>query len=351
MFTLSYYPYDLQFKRPAGTSRGFLRTKTNYFLRLSSDIQPDIVGWGECGPIRGLSVDDCDHLEDKLDQVCRQINAGALFEDLELEKWPSIAFGLEMARRDVELGGTQTWFASEFERGEVSLPLHGLIWMASPEQILRQVREKVELGFECIKMKIGALDFEQEYAILAKIRKQFPTIEIRLDANGAYTSAQALQVLERLARFDIHFLEQPIKKNQVPSMAKLCAESPISLGLDEELIGIHQQQERERLLKQIKPQHIILKPMLLGGFAAAEEWIKLAHALDIEWWINSSLESNIGLAAIAQWASALQTTRIHGLGTGSLYANNIPGPIHLSGSRLTMQSSQPWELSCLTGGY
>jgi len=344
MFTLSYFPYTLQFKRPAGTSRGFLRSKKNYFLRLTDQAQPDVVGWGECGPIRGLSVDDCDQLASKLAPICEQVHTGQPLERLELAQWPSIAFGLEMAWRDLQQGGRRTWFVSQFGRGEASLPLHGLIWMGTPEQIVKQVQEKVALGFECIKMKIGALDFEQECAVLAEIRQHFPTIQIRLDANGAYTPAEAPRVLERLAVFDIHFLEQPIKPKQGAVMAKLCAESPIPLGLDEELIGIHDPKQRHTLLETIKPQHIILKPMLLGGFAAAEKWIELADALGIEWWINSSLESNVGLAAIAQWTSALQTARVHGLGTGSLYANNVPSPIRLSGSRLTMDHSQVWQL-------
>lgn len=351
MLTLSYFPYTLQFKRPAGTSRGFLRSKTNYFLRLSDQRQSDVVGWGECGPIRGLSVDDCDELVSKLNQVCAQVCAGESLESLELAEWPSIAFGLEMAWRDLQQGGQRKWVVSQFARGEVSLALHGLIWMGTPEQILQQVQEKVALGFSCIKMKIGALEFERECAVLAQIREHFPTIQIRLDANGAYTPAEAVGVLEGLAAFNIHFLEQPIKPKQSTAMAKLCAESPIPLGLDEELIGIHDQTQRKTLLETIKPQHIILKPMLLGGFAAAEKWIELADALGIEWWINSSLESNLGLMAIAQWTSGLQTTRVHGLGTGSLYANNVPSPIRLSGSRLLMDDSQGWQLSCLTGGY
>ena len=184
-----------------------------------------------------------------------------------------------MAWRDMQQGGQRKWFTSEFGRGEASLPLHGLIWMGTPEQILQQVEEKVALGFDCIKMKIGALDFEQECAVLADIRQRFPEVQLRLDANGAYTPDDALRVLERLAHFDIHFLEQPIKPKQWSAMAKVCAESPIPIALDEELIGIHDNQQRKTLLETIQPQHMVLKPMLLGGFAAAEKWMVSSSVL------------------------------------------------------------------------
>ena len=347
MFTISYFPYPLHFKRPAGTSRGYLRTKVSYFFRMAYKDQPNVVGWGECGPIKGLSVDDWPNLVAQLDRVCERINAGQPLETLDLSQWPSIAFGLEMARLDLEHGGKRLLFPSDFSQGRAGLPLHGLIWMDSHEGILRQVANKVDQSFTCIKMKIGALDFEQECAVLADIRQRFPEVQLRLDANGAYTPDDALRVLERLAHFDIHFLEQPIKPKQWSAMAKVCAESPIPIALDEELIGIHDNQQRKTLLETIQPQHIVLKPMLLGGFAAAEKWMELAEKLGIEWWINSSLESNVGLNAICQWTSALQTGRIHGLGTGMLYTNNVPSPIRLSGSRLHIDHSQAWDLSLI----
>lgn len=347
MLTASWFRYTLHFKRPAGTSRGFLRTKETFFVQLAEKDEPEVVGWGECGPIRGLSVDGQADLAVELDRVCTLINGGEALESLELSDLPSIAFALEMARLDLEHGGKRQLFVSDFSEGRACLPFHGLIWMASPEGMLRQVEKKVAEGFSCIKMKIGALPFEQECALLAQIRERYAPdqVQLRLDANGAYTPKEALRVLERLAEFDIHFLEQPIKPQQWAQMANLCAASPIPIALDEELIGIHDHMQRQTLLETIQPQHLVLKPMHLGGFAAAERWIELADALGIGWWINSSLESNVGLNAICQWTSHLQTGRTHGLGTGQLYTNNVPSPIRLSTNCLLIDRSAFWDLS------
>jgi o-succinylbenzoate synthase len=348
----------LYFKRPAGTSRGLLRTKQSYFLRLARQDEADkAAGWGECGPVQGLSVDDRPDLAAQLADVCRLINAGASPERLDLSAWPAISFGLEMARLDLQKGGQRQLFptsldkcATEFYLGQASLPIHGLIWMGSREGILRQVEQKVAQGFTCIKMKVGALDVEQEYHLLAEIRQRFPAsqIQLRLDANGAYEAEEAFKLLQRLAEFDIHFIEQPIKAKQWPKLAQLCATSPIPIALDEELIGIQHHAQRQALLETIRPQHIVLKPMLLGGFAAAQEWIDLAETLGIGWWINSALESNVGLNALCQWTSFLNTGRIHGLGTGQLYTNNLPSPLRLSGPSLRYEQSAQWDFSPLT---
>ena len=342
MLHLTPIRYTLHFKRPAATSRGALYARQVVFLRAERD---GVTGWGECGTVPGLSVDDHPDYVDTVTRICSEVTRGADQAELDLAPLPSVAFGLEAALRDLANGGRQRLFDTPFSRGEAVLPIHGLIWMGSLTDVLAQVDRKVAQGCRVIKMKVGALPFAEELALLAEIRRRYPPadVELRLDANGAFSVGEAADQLDTLAEFDIAFLEQPIRPGQPQVLAELCARSPIPIALDEELIGVSHPVARRNLLEAIRPQHVVLKPSLLGGLAACEAWIGEAERLGTQWWINSLLESNIGLNAIGQWASALDTTRVHGLGTGRLFANNVPSPLEPVGCGLHLNAELQWD--------
>jgi o-succinylbenzoate synthase len=316
------------------------------FLRAERE---GVTGWGECGAIPGLSPDDSPDYVDTITRISRSITQGAAPETLDLERLPSIAFGLETALRDLETGGRQRLFDTSFSHGEAALPTHGLIWMGPADDVLAQVDRKVAAGCRVIKLKVGALPFEQECALLSSIRRRHPgsEVELRLDANGAFTPDEALDRLDALAEYEIAFLEQPIRPGQTQAMATLCARSPIPIALDEELIGAAGPGARRKLLELIRPQHVILKPSLLGGLAACEVWIEEAERIACCWWINSLLESNVGLNAISQWTSAIDPVRTHGLGTGQLFANNIPSPLRFDGCGLRLDPGASWEFGSM----
>lgn len=349
IFSATYKKYTLVFKIPARTSRGDMLTRDVFFLRLADEENPERIGLGECGPLAGLSIDDRPDFEAKLAQVCHHLNNGHLPADLALTDFPALAFGLEMALLDWQGGGQRQLFENDFSVGQANLPTHGLIWMADRIGMLAQIRQKVGQGFKCLKFKVGALDFEEECHLLAEIRRLYPAdqMELRLDANGAFTSDNALARLAALAEFDIDALEQPLKPGQWLILADLCRQSPIPIALDEELIGINDIATKRALLKTIRPQYIVLKPSLLGGLAAAEEWIIQAESLGIGWWVNSMLESNIGLNAICQWVGSLDTRVIQALGSGQLYTNNIPAPIKLNGTGLVYDLDHSWDVTMI----
>ena len=339
--------YTLKFKVPGGTSRGVLTEKETWFLILEDK---ERFGIGECGLFRGLSYDDVPGYQEKLDWVCANINLGKdrLMEIL--KDYPSMQFGLEQAFLSVKGESPFDLFSSAFTRDQHPIPINGLIWMGDPEYMQLQIREKIEQGFQCLKLKIGALDFETELELLAAIRKEYSAedLELRVDANGAFLPSEARDKLEALSAFDLHSIEQPIKAGEPELMASLCADTPVSIALDEELIGITAVTEKEELLQTIKPQYIILKPSLVGGFSGSEEWIGLAQELGIGWWITSALESNIGLNAIAQWTYTLEVTRPQGLGTGGLFANNIESPLAVEGGCLTYRKDRSWKTDQIT---
>lgn len=323
----------LNFKQPSGTSRGVLTSKETFFLVIE---QEDKKGIGECNLFRGLSADDVPNYEAKLQWVEQHLHLGekALLE--ELKTFPSIQFGVEQAFRSVVAPQWYELFPSNFTKGKDAIPINGLIWMGSPDFMKAQIKEKLAQGFRCIKMKIGAIDFEEEYRILKALRNEFSAndIEIRVDANGAFQASEALRFLERLATLQLHSIEQPIRAGQWEAMAELCEQTPLPIALDEELIGIFTREEKQRLLREIQPQYIILKPSLIGGYRGSEEWITLAETLGIGWWVTSALESNIGLNAIAQWTYTLRNPMPQGLGTGTLYTNNIPFPLYVENGHL-----------------
>jgi o-succinylbenzoate synthase len=345
MLRLAIEPYELSFAKPAPTSRGVLTRRRILLLRAWDLDAPLVQGWGECGPIEGLSRDDRPDFEDEAAAVCGVINAGYVPAAGDLAYLPSFAFGLDTALRDLAGGGGRVLWETPFASGEQGLPTHGLIWMDTPEGLLRQIEAKVAAGFRVIKMKVGALPLEEEIALLATLRSAYRAaqIELRLDANGAFAPDTALQTLDAFASYDVAFLEQPLAAGNWEATAEICRRSPIAIALDEELIP-PTGDTRCRLLDTIQPQHLVIKPALLGGFGAAEEWIALAEERGIQWWTNSLLESNIGLNAICQWTSAVGGIRIHGLGTGGLFTNNFPSPLRLAGSHLYYDKEAAWTL-------
>lgn len=354
-----YQPYKLNFRFEAGTSRGILTEKIAWLIKIYDDSQPTLIGMGECGPLSGLSIDDRPDFEDNLQQFCQNFNRldleiyswniPIILDQLIGNQWPSIRFGFESAMLDYLHGGKRILFPNDFVSNERLIPINGLVWMGSQDFMLRQVEEKISAGFDTIKLKIGAIDFEQECAILAHIRCHFSAQEItlRVDANGAFDETNVHERLQRLAEFDIHSIEQPIRPKQPELMTELCETSPIPVALDEELIGGYDYAAKRRLLKTLKPQYVILKPTLLGGFESTREWIETAQRLDIGWWITSALESNIGLNAIAQFTAEFDNLLPQGLGTGQLYHNNIPSPLMIDRGHLLYNSQQPWDFSVL----
>lgn len=329
--------YILNFKRPSGTSRGILTQKETYFLHLEHQNKKVT---GECGILRTLSADDRPDYEEKLQWVCQNIHLGKETLWKELIEFPSIQFGVEQAFKLIN-SEKNIFYQSSFTEGKNSIPINGLIWMGSSDFMNQQISEKIQQGFKCIKLKIGALDFETEFQILKKLRNEFSEndIEIRVDANGAFSLGNALEKLQRLSELKLHSIEQPIKPKQIEHMAILCEKTPLPIALDEELIGVFHAKEKEELLKVIKPQFIILKPSFIGGYKGSEEWISLAKKHHIGWWITSALESNIGLNAIAQWTFTLQNPMAQGLGTGGLYTNNFPSSLEVKNGHLWFNPS------------
>lgn len=340
----SFFPYRLEFKQASGTSRGILKTKETWFIKIEDE---HATGFGECGMFRGLSCDDRPDFESKLKWVCHHIDLGLEQLLIELIDFPSIQFGLEMAFLDLLSDSSNVLFPSKFTSGKGSIPINGLIWMGDEQFMKSQIRSKIDAGFDCLKIKIGAIDFDTELSLIKAIRKEYDveTIELRVDANGAFSPLEAMEKLKRLSDFNLHSIEQPIRQGQYDAMAELCAHAPLPIALDEELIGIHDVTKRGLLLQTINPQYIILKPTLIGGFSGSQSWIDIAEKQSVDWWITSALESNIGLNAIAQWTYQLNVNRPQGLGTGALYTNNIEAPLKIDNGRLIYASSVKWTIN------
>lgn len=326
-----YLKYLLQFKRPSGTSRGVLLDKETFILTVSEEGRKGI---GECAVFRGLSFDDRPDYEEKLKWLCENINLDEAFLKEELKEFPSIWFGYEQAVLNLRNGGN-LYFPSEFTEGKSAITINGLIWMGDAAYMEEQIQDKLKKGFHCIKLKIG-VDWKSEHIILQKLREKFSKdqLELRVDANGGFSKDEAIVVLQQLADLHIHSIEQPVKAGNWDDMAELCAKTPTPIALDEELIGIIDPEKKKQLLEKIKPQYIILKPALVGGFSGSDEWISLAENQNIGWWITSALESNIGLNAIAQYTFTKKNPMPQGLGTGALFVNNFESVLELKNELL-----------------
>jgi O-succinylbenzoate synthase len=340
----TYHKYILNFKIPSGTSRGVMTEKETWFIVLEEDNKK---GVGECGLLRGLSIDDRPDYEEKLRWTCANIHLGRELLWEHLIEFPSIQFGVEMAFQSMASKNPFELFPSDFTTGKKSIVINGLVWMGNEAFMMEQIKEKLADGFHCIKLKVGAINFEKELQLLRYIRQHFSAekVEIRVDANGAFSTNEALYKISQLSEFEIHSIEQPIQKNNTDSMAELCKTTPIPIALDEELIGVFSIREKELLLEKIKPQYLIFKPSFVGGFRGTQEWIDLANKHEIGWWITSALESNVGLNAIAQWTFLQKNIMPQGLGTGALYTNNFDCPLDVSEGQLWYKSDRNWDFN------
>ena len=340
----TFFKHVLKFKIPGGTSRGVLNQKESWFIAVKKEKQ---FGVGECSIIRGLSPDPLTQIETKLNFVCQNIKLG--FNELSkfLQNFPSILFALETAYLSLDCKNPFLFSHSRFVQGKEDIPINGLIWMGKFTDMKNQIKRKIENGFDCIKIKIGSLDFDLECQLLKELRQEFNEKElmIRLDANGAFNYETALEKLKKLSDYNIHSIEQPIHAKQWIKMKDLCGKSPIDIALDEELIGVHSKTEKTKLLSTIKPNYIILKPSLMGGFQESNSWISIAEKLNIGWWSTSALESNVGLNAISQWAFNKTNTMHQGLGTGELFINNIECPLMVKNGNLHHEPKKNWNLN------
>lgn len=335
----------LHFKQPAGTSRGIYTERRLWLVKVSDG---DAVGIGECAPLPDLSCDAMDpYIYNKvLRGFCDQVEQTGEIPFEAMRDYPSMLFGLETALLSLKNCSPSTFhhspstlFDTAFSRGEVGIPINGLVWMGSYEEMLQRMEDKLKQGFRCVKLKVGAIDFDKEYDLVKRIRERFShhEVELRLDANGGFTPDEALYRLELLSQYVIHSIEQPIKQKQWAKMAELCRESPLPIALDEELIGVNDPETKRQMLRIIKPAYIVLKPSLHGGMMGCREWIDIAREEGIGSWITSALESNVGLNAIAQFCSEVYGSNIsfpQGLGTGQLFTDNIPMPLEIRGDKL-----------------
>lgn len=331
---LAYAPYILKFKNPAGTSRGVLTEKPTFLIKVFDEKEPERFGIGECSVFPGLSPEADGNYGYKLVELLANM---ALGKDTDLSRHSSIQFGLEQALRDFAGGCNHIYFPSDFTKGEKSIEINGLVWMGDFDQMIERIDEKVDKGFHCIKLKIGAIDWKKEIEMIEYVRNKYSDsqLEIRVDANGGFTMDNVLPRLKRLADLGVHSIEQPVPSSYPNElMAFLCQVSPLKIALDESLIGVYGKEAKRKLLDEVHPAYIILKPSLCGGFEGAENWIRLAEEKGIGWWVTSALESNIGLNALAQWTATLNTRIPQGLGTGALYTNNFESPLYLDADHL-----------------
>ena len=329
----------LHFKQPAGTSRGVYTTRLSYYLTITDDDRPGIKGVGECATLPDLSCDAVPEYFKILSDICRMVEQTGNIPYGILRPYPSILFGLETAFAQLDANGSTRLYDTPFGRGEEGITINGLVWMGTFEEMYSRLEAKLKAGFHCVKLKIGAIDFNKELDLIKHIREAFDknTIELRVDANGGFTPENAMARLEALAQYDIHSIEQPIKQHQWGEMARLCKETPLPIALDEELIGVNVRSMKEYLLDTIRPQYIILKPSLHGGMYGCNEWIQMAKERGIGSWITSALESNVGLNAIAHYCAQTYGPAVsmpQGLGTGQLFTDNIETPLMIEGDKI-----------------
>ncbi len=332
-----------------GTSKGPITARTVWYLIAWDSARPEIQGIGEAALFPGHSKEYPSDVKVKLIELCERTDNWEQRLTADLVDVPSVRFAVEQCLCDLEAGGTKTLFPSDFTIGRKAIPINGLVWMGDKATMKQRIREQIDGGYTTVKMKIGAIGIEDELELLGAVRNDFSAndLTLRVDANGAFSAKQAPDILKRLADLHVHSIEQPVSAGLYEIMADLCASTPIPIALDEDLIGLNTRDAKVDLLENVKPQYIVIKPSLVGGWKATQEWIDLAKAHNIGWWITSALESSVGLNAIAQYTATLNVTMAQGLGTGKVYSNNIPSPLRAERGFLKYRPEEAWDLSSI----
>ena len=329
-----------------GTSKGTITDRTVWYLMAWHEERPDVMGIGEAALFPGHSKEYPADVRTKLVELCAHTHDWEQRLNTDLVEVPSVRFAVEQCMRDLDVRGTKELFPSAFTLGQSTIPINGLVWMGDKDTMKRRIREQIEGGYRTVKVKIGAIGLNDELELLAHVRAEFgpQDITLRVDANGAFTFAEAPSVLERLADLGVHSIEQPIAPGLYEAMAELCANSPLPVALDEDLIGLNHQDLKRDLLDHLRPRYVVIKPSLVGGWQATREWISLAEERGIGWWITSALESSIGLNAIAQFTATIGPTLPQGLGTGKIYSDNITSPLLAEAGTLRYRPEVAWDL-------
>lgn len=345
MIKADFHLHELIFRKPSGTSRGILNKKKSWFLRIWDTEEPAKYGIGECSIIEGLSPETGMDIDQILSGLCKDLESSNGRETATKLETPAIKFAFETALLDLNKGGNRIIFDSSFTRGKAGIPINGLIWMNDISTMMEEVKSKIHT-YPCIKIKVGATDSKEEINMLEQLRKLYGNnFEIRLDANEAFETDEALAILKKIEPLNIHSIEQPIKRRKWTEMSELISLSPIKIALDEELIGITEDDEREELLKTVKPDYLIFKPSLIGGLNETSKWVELCNNYNVKWWATSALESNIGLNAISQWAGFHGVSMPQGLGTGQLFTNNVISPLHIENGKLFYDPNMNWHIN------
>lgn len=352
----SFFKRTFHFSFNARTSRGAMKQRDSWFLKVWDSGSPEVFGIGEAGPVPGLSSEKPTDIHKQLTDVVQKISSGLSLASVRsipeineqfrsMTLYPSVLVAVETALLDLQSGGKRIIFNNDFVKGK-PVSINGLVWMGGLDVMLQQVSIKIEEGFTCIKLKIGGLNFEKELDILQFVRRKYfrDQINIRLDANGAFKAEQVMYKLMDLSQYDVHSIEQPLKAGS-SFLPELCQKSPIPIALDEELTGISTREGKMELLDRVKPQFLVLKPSLHGGFYGCAEWISLADERGIGWWVTSAMESNVGLNAIAQFASNYPLPLPQGLGTGTIFRDNIPSPLEVKRGTLVYDTQGIWDFS------
>jgi o-succinylbenzoate synthase len=334
-----------------GTSKGPITSRTVWYLITWHSERPEVKGIGEAALFPGHSKEFPADVRTKLLELCADTSDWSQRVNGDLKDVPSVRFAVEQCLKDLAASGSKVLFPSAFTLGQQGIPINGLVWMGDKSTMKERIRDRIDAGFTTVKMKVGAIGIEDELALLKSVRGEFSAkdITLRVDANGAFDARTAPEVLKRLAELDVESIEQPVPPGLYEVMEELCASSPLPIALDEDLVGLNTRDAKADLLDSVKPQRIVIKPSLVGGWTAAEEWIALAKERGIGWWITSALESSIGLNAIAQWTATLDIQGAQGLGTGGVYSDNIPSPLEAMEGGLYYRPEREWVLSRILG--
>jgi L-Ala-D/L-Glu epimerase len=194
-----------------------------------------------------------------------------------------------------------------------TLPLSALLGEESPAAMAREASELYERGLCCFKVKVGSGDLALDVARAAAVRRAIgPESGLRLDANGAWTLAQATEALRALSASAPDFVEEPLRN--AAEVSRL--DSPVPLALDE---SIRQPKDLCAAIDRGRWSFLVLKLERVGGPIPALAMADTARRASLDVVFTDSIESRVGRAATVHVAASAYSRgagRLHAVGLG-----------------------------------
>lgn len=308
--------FSLPLSTPLSTAAGTIESRDGLLVRLDGGI-------GEATPLPGWT-EPLDACRSALDAVTEPLVPGNEETALDaLGGTPAARHGLELAMLDREARRADEPLSRHLAGEDIgrSVPVNATVGDAGVEATVTAAAAAVRSGFTCVKVKVGARSVAEDGERLAAVRDAVgPHVELRADANAAWSREAADRAVDALAATGVSYVEQPLAADDLEGHAALRG-GPVGVALDESLAV----RGPAAVIDADAADVLVVKPMALGGVRRAREVALQARSAGAEPVVTTTVDGVIARTAAVHLAASLAPLPPCGLATADRLAADL-GP-------------------------